>query len=358
MLNCSQIPSLMRVPLAVALSWLLVVVAGMEGQAQHAGHTRNWAVIVSTSRYWHNYRHTANALSFYHLCRQNGIPDDRILLFLADGNVACNGRNTHPGTVFNEGNTKRRTNLYFDGGSAGCGTAEVDFSGYDVTTASFLSVLQGRFQRGVTPTSRRLLSDASSDVFVFLTGHGGDGFLKFQDTEYLHSEDLGLAFSVMYELRMYRRLLVVVETCHAESMCSNIHAPNVVCVATSKREEESFAHHYDADLGVSVIDAVVFSVLQRLNGVTCRLSTSLSTSPYERGIAHFFNNLGVAPVEASSPPAAANRFIGALRPAVNDPMSLDTWKLGDFLCGVDRSFAAEQNEALEPIPILDLLSLS
>ena len=31
------------------------------------------------------------------------------------------------------------------------------------------------------PRSKRLLSDARSNVLVYLTGHGGDEFLKFQD---------------------------------------------------------------------------------------------------------------------------------------------------------------------------------
>ena len=33
-------------------------------------HTSNWAVIVSTSRYWFNYRHASDALSFYHIVRR------------------------------------------------------------------------------------------------------------------------------------------------------------------------------------------------------------------------------------------------------------------------------------------------
>ena len=31
------------------------------------------------------------------------------------------------------------------------------------------------------PRSKRLLSDARSNVLVYMTGHGGDEFLKFQD---------------------------------------------------------------------------------------------------------------------------------------------------------------------------------
>lgn len=97
-----------------------------------SGHTSNWAVILSTSRYWFNYRHISDALTFYHICRRSGmaaagshsihhaaacylltdssqiaattqrmgcrlgIPDSNIILMLPD-DMACNPRNPHPG---------------------------------------------------------------------------------------------------------------------------------------------------------------------------------------------------------------------------------------------------------------------
>jgi hypothetical protein len=37
-------------------------------------HTSNWAVLVATSKYWYNYRHMANTLSFYRTVKRLGIP--------------------------------------------------------------------------------------------------------------------------------------------------------------------------------------------------------------------------------------------------------------------------------------------
>ena len=42
----------------------------------------NWAVIVDTSRYFFNYRHSSNALAVYDLVRSNGIPDSKIILMV------------------------------------------------------------------------------------------------------------------------------------------------------------------------------------------------------------------------------------------------------------------------------------
>ena len=49
-----------------------------------------------TSRFWFNYRHVANALSFYRLVKRSGVPDSHILLMLAD-DMPCNARNAKPG---------------------------------------------------------------------------------------------------------------------------------------------------------------------------------------------------------------------------------------------------------------------
>lgn len=45
-----------------------------------------------------------------------------------------------------------------------------------------MSNVAGRHAPGV-PRSKRLLSDAGSNVLVYLAGHGGDDFMKFQDQE-------------------------------------------------------------------------------------------------------------------------------------------------------------------------------
>jgi hypothetical protein len=37
----------------------------------------NWAVILCTSRYWHNYRHSSNALAIHRILRSHGYPEER-----------------------------------------------------------------------------------------------------------------------------------------------------------------------------------------------------------------------------------------------------------------------------------------
>ncbi|KAK6141244.1 hypothetical protein DH2020_024999 [Rehmannia glutinosa] len=119
-----------------------------------------------------------------------GIPDERIILMLAD-DMACNARNKYPAQVFN--NENHRLNLYGD-------NVEVDYRGYEVTVENFLRVLTGRHETAV-PRSKRLLSDEGSHILLYMTGHGGDEFLKFQDSEELQSHDLADAVKQMKEKR-------------------------------------------------------------------------------------------------------------------------------------------------------------
>ncbi|XP_027171036.1 putative GPI-anchor transamidase isoform X1 [Coffea eugenioides] len=220
-------------------------------------HTNNWAVLVCTSRFWFNYRHMANTLSLYRTVKRLGIPDERIILMLAD-DMACNARNKYPAQVFN--NENHRLNLYGD-------NVEVDYRGYEVTVENFLRVLMGRHENAV-PRSKRLLSDEGSHILVYMTGHGGDEFLKFQDSEELQSHDLADAVKQMKEKRRFKELLIMVDTCQAATLFSQLHSPGVLAIGSSLKGENSYSHHLDSDVGVSVVDRFTFYTLaffERLN---------------------------------------------------------------------------------------------
>jgi phosphatidylinositol glycan class K len=53
------------------------------------------------------------------------------------------------------------------------------------------------------PRSKRLLTDAHSNVFVYMTGHGGNEFLKFQDNEEISAFDIADAFEQMWQKKRY-----------------------------------------------------------------------------------------------------------------------------------------------------------
>jgi len=81
-----------------------------------------------------------------------------------------------------------------------------------VTVENFLRVLTGRHESAV-PRSKRLLSDEGSHILLYMTGHGGDEFLKFQDSEELQSHDLADAVKQMKEKHRWDNLNLFPFTC-------------------------------------------------------------------------------------------------------------------------------------------------
>ena len=130
---------------------------------------------------------------------------------------------------------------------------QVDYRGYEVTVENFLRILTGRHESSV-PRSKRLLSDEGSHILLYMTGHGGDEFLKFQDNEELQSHDLAAAVKQMKEkhrlnfliiklwmltcassfqgsiiltftlafLFRFKELLIMVDTCQAATLFSQV----------------------------------------------------------------------------------------------------------------------------------------
>ncbi|KAJ6793916.1 putative GPI-anchor transamidase [Iris pallida] len=185
---------------------------------------------------------------------------------LAD-DMACNARNNYPAQVFN--NENHQLNLYGD-------NVEVDYRGYEVTVENFLRVLIGRHESAV-PRSKRLLSDEGSHILLYMTGHGGDEFLKFQDNEELQSHDLADAVKQMKEKHRFKELLIMVDTCQAATLFSQLNSPGVLAIGSSMKGENSYSHHLDSDIGVSVVDRFTFYTLAFFEKLNMYSNASLSS---------------------------------------------------------------------------------
>ncbi|CEL57984.1 GPI-anchor transamidase OS=Saccharomyces cerevisiae (strain ATCC 204508 / S288c) GN=GPI8 PE=1 SV=1 [Rhizoctonia solani AG-1 IB] len=267
------------------------------------GHTNNWAVLVCASRYWFNYRHMANALGMYRTVKRLGIPDSNIILMLAD-DAACNTRNKFPGSVY--ANPGRQMDLYGD-------NIEVDYRGYEVTVENFIRLLTGRVEPSL-PRSKRLLTDDRSNIFVYMTGHGGNEFLKFQDNEEISAFDIADAFEQMWQKKRYNEIFFMIDTCQANTMYSKFYSPNILATGSSELGENSYSHENDHDIGVAVIDSYTHYVLQYLEQIN---KTSKAT---------------MADLFANYDPVRIKSHAGVRSDLFNRPLSAT--KVTDFFGGV------------------------
>lgn len=323
------------------------------------GHTNNWAVLVDTSRFWFNYRHVANVLSIYRSVKRLGIPDSQIILMVAD-DMACNPRNPRPAAVFN--NRDQHIDVYGD-------DVEVDYRGYEVTVENFVRLLTGRVPDG-TPRSKRLLTDAGSNVLIYMTGHGGDGFLKFQDSEEVTSAELADALEQMWVKGRYHSLFFMVDTCQAASLYRGFYSPNILAVASSLVGEDSLSHHVDPALGVYIIDRYTFHALdflerQVVGGNRSRSRTMaelLEVCPKHLCLSTVGKRTDLYPWDPATVPIT--HFFGSVRPVETGytlvdlftPVEVTDADGGDGGAKPEtRSRAMPTHHYVHPLPILETL---
>jgi phosphatidylinositol glycan class K len=181
------------------LSLTATYIAGNGNKNPILSHNNNWAVLVCTSSYYFNYRHLANTLSMYYIIRKMGIPDSQIIL-MSTIDATCDSRNLYPGQIFNTVtkdvvlNTLQENDMNDKNG--GYDGVEYDYRGDEVSVDSFMRVLTGRHKKG-TATNKILQSKNDSNILIFISGHGGDEFMKFRDIEEMSSQDIGFAFKVL-----------------------------------------------------------------------------------------------------------------------------------------------------------------
>lgn len=195
------------------------------------GHSSNWAVIVSASMGWMNYRHHANALTIYHHLKASGLSDSNIILMVQD-DVSCASINCMSARVYDNLRGNRRNLLD--------SSTRVDYRGDEVTVANLLRVLTGRHPLDVD-RSQRLLTDHNSNLLIYLTGHGGDQFLKFHDHELLTAQDLADSIQQMNLQKRYKNILLMSDTCQASTLHTRIRAPNVIAIGSSRLGQNSYA---------------------------------------------------------------------------------------------------------------------
>ncbi len=210
--------------LARSVSGVPPVVANGTASARLPARTGLVAVIAATSSGWENYRHQADALAAYHLLRSNGLPDDRIVLMLADD---------LPGLAQNP--LKGDVHRVIGGPNLRDG-ADVDLAGEAVTPDHLLAAVRG---------GAGAESGPGDDLLVFLVDHGTAGEILFPHGRTLDGDALAGALDYRRQAGGFRRALLVVDVCDGASLARNLSIPNVLFMTGAEEHEPSHAAVYD-----------------------------------------------------------------------------------------------------------------
>ena len=222
--------------------------------------TDRWAVVVSPSTTWSNYRHQADAFAMYQLLRHHGYDDDHIVLIVED-NLANDSRNVYPGEIFVERSSDPAAESDQFVNDDVRKNAVVDYHFSDLKPDDFADIMMGRSSSRLPQVIK---PSASSDVFFFWSGHGGssEGPLWGNEDsyEYFGKERIRNIVAEMAgngtEPRKYRRMMFAIETCFSGHWGSALMGqPDVLVLTAANAQESSKADVHDRDLGVYLSNA-------------------------------------------------------------------------------------------------------
>ena len=204
-----------------------------------------WAVVISPSTKWTNYRHQADALAIYQGLRHYGYDDDHIVLIVED-NLADAPQNPFPGQIFVErasqpdpANPLVNADLHKN--------LQVDYHFSDLSSPDDLAdILLGRASDRLPSVIRPTVRD---NVFFFWSGHGDD-----DDGPIWGDEDARRVFgsrlirSTVGQMQ-YRRMLMAVETCYSGKWGEALTGlPNLLVLTAANAYETSKADVYDTEM--------------------------------------------------------------------------------------------------------------
>ena len=216
--------------------------------------TDRWAVVVSPSTTWSNYRHQADAFAMYQLLRHHGYDDDHIVLIVED-NLANDSRNTFPGQIFVErSNDPAAASDQFVNDDVRK-NAVVDYHFSDLQPADLADIMMGRSSSRLPQVIR---PTASSDVFFFWSGHGGsrEGPLWGNEDAYTYFGKDRIRNIVKEMGGSYRRMMFAIETCFSGQWGDALMGlPDVLVLTAANAQESSKADVHDRDLGVYLSNA-------------------------------------------------------------------------------------------------------
>jgi len=224
---------------------------------------KNYAILLNSSRGFHNYRQMANVYIFDHILRQNGFEGDQIAI-VSYVNQIQDIRNAN------------REHVHIDG------DLKIPYSEFDVTNDALRVMLNAI--EGNHPKLKD--ADESSNVLIYMNGHGNESFLKFGSIHFMTKDDL--MCRVVKLASRVGKVLVLLDTCQADALIDrDALPPNVFAIATSKIKQSAISTFESSVLFTNTVDNFpYFFFMKAQKGIGSKdklvdVFTDLSKEPIE-----------------------------------------------------------------------------
>ncbi len=251
-----------------------------------------WALLVSLSTGWPNYRHQSDVLAHYQMLRQNGVPDERIILIL-EGDVAKQGDSPFNGAVMNQ---VPGEDLFRD--------VVIDYKTSWIDAGDFLEIMKGRKSSNLPHV---LESGNQDNVYVFISGHGfqdeGLALEGASGVEIIDPRQFGETISQMSANGAYRLMFVAVDTCYSGQLGSHVVAPGVLLMTSAGTDEPSYATNHLLEYDMWLSDEMSFRLWQigvsQSDPNMSDLFLTLYAGVYWSHV-HIFNPIGYGPMASTT----------------------------------------------------------
>jgi len=214
----------------------------MQDADTNAFHT--WVVLVAGSTSYSNYRHQASVCHAYQIAHKFGVPDDHIIVFMAD-DIAHSSENPFPGAVYNYFYIEDGHNVNVYKG------VPKDYTRENATADNLVAVLTG-----MTPSSgsgKTLKPSKKDNVFFYYDDHGNTDIVGMPEGRYFTGEDITTVFQFLQKKKLYKNWVIFIQACYSGSLFYKQDIPDNVYIATSAPTDDSaYACWYDNTLGTFV----------------------------------------------------------------------------------------------------------
>jgi phosphatidylinositol glycan class K len=202
-------------------------------------------VLLNNSKYYYNYRMVSNVLSIYNMVKNLGFSDDEILS--GSNQATFNYPANYPQNTQRMYDDDIKHNLLNE-------ETDLDLSYEDITLWRHLLAFNGRHEDN-DPLCKRSVKNNLETYFIYLTGHGGDRYMKIQYLEILFSRHFSDFFEELFVSKKVDRALVMSDTCSAGTLFYTTTATaNALLIGSSSWDEHALSEGFDKYIGQPLKD--------------------------------------------------------------------------------------------------------
>ena len=221
-------------------------------------YMKNAAIVFNNSKYYYNYRMVTNTIALYQKLKSSGFTDEDILT--GSNQATFNSYANYPPNTQRHEDNNLKSNILD-------ANTEIDLMSEDINLKRHLMAFNGRYEEG-DPMNKRIDFRDVDNIFIFLTGHGGDKYMKIQYLEILFSRHFSDFFKDLFIRHKVDSALVMSDTCSAGTLFYTVDDDvNALLIGSSSWDDYALSMGYDKYIGQPLKDKFSYNFIKYLEEI-------------------------------------------------------------------------------------------